>query len=89
MSESYRGVVRGGTVVLLDERRALPDGTVVLVTPVEPQPGTAAALIAAMEAGPHVPPDWVEELEQLIEAGQRPPTRENPFAEEDGSQGSR
>jgi hypothetical protein len=86
MAETYRGVLRGGTVVLLEERTPLPDGTVVLVTPVEPQPGTAAALIAAMEAGPHVPVEWVKELEQIIEAGQRRPMRDDSPTEQGSDQ---
>jgi hypothetical protein len=78
---SYRGVVRGGQVVLLEHEVPLTDGTEVLVTPV-PTPGTSAAVLAALEAAPKVPAAWVEELEHLIEAGHRPPTLENPFAEE-------
>jgi hypothetical protein len=89
MAETYRGVVRGGTVVLLDERTSLPDDTVVLVTPMDPQPGTGAALVAALNAAPRVPAEWVEELERLIEGRQRPPVREDPFAEPGGSQESR
>lgn len=84
---TYRGVVRGGTV-LLDETLPLPDGTVVMVTPTaaasEP-PGSPAALLAALQAAPPVPPEWVDELEVLIERGRRPPTRVAPFADEPGN----
>ncbi len=45
------------------------------------KPGTSAAVLAAVAAPPHVPAAWVDELEQLIEQGQRPPLREAPFAE--------
>jgi hypothetical protein len=77
----YRGVVRGGMVVLLEKESPLAEGTEVLVTPVAPTPGTAAAVLAAVAAPPHVPGEWVDELERLISAGRRPPTRHDPFAE--------
>lgn len=83
---TYRGVVRGGTV-LLDEAAPLPDGTVVVVTPaaaVEGR-GSPAALLAALGAAPPVPPEWVDELEQLIDQGRRPPTRVDPFPDEPGT----
>src|SRR5262245_60509921 len=60
---SYRGVVRGGTVVLLENGAPLSEGTEVLVTPVASAPGTAAAVLAAVEAPPHVPAEWVDELD--------------------------
>jgi hypothetical protein len=80
---SYRGVVRGGTIVLLEKAATLPEGTEVRVTPVG-KPGTAAAVVAAVEAPPHVPPEWVDELEELIAAGRRPPVRNHLFEEEQG-----
>jgi hypothetical protein len=70
---TYRGVVRGGTIVLLETETRLPEGIEVLVTPVGDMPGTAAAVLNAVEAPPHVPPEWVDELEHLIAAGRRPP----------------
>lgn len=77
----YRGIVRGGLVVLLEQETPLNDGTEVVVTPVA-APGTGAAILAALEASPHVPTAWVDELEQMIAAGQRPSSTENPFAED-------
>jgi hypothetical protein len=68
---AYRGVVRGGTVVLLDEKAPLSEGTEVLVTPVSGTPGSAAAVLAAVESSPHVPAGWVDELEQLIALNRR------------------
>jgi hypothetical protein len=44
-------------------------------------PGTPAALLAAVATAPPVPGAWVDELEALIAQGQRPPAREDPFAE--------
>jgi hypothetical protein len=80
-NNNYRGVVRGGTVVLLEKSPTLTEGTEVLVTPIG-QPGTAAAVLAAVEAPPHVPPEWVDELEQMIAGGRRSPMR-NPLFEEE------
>ncbi len=78
----YHGVVRGGTITLREGEPPLADGTEVLVTPLPPEPGTPAAVLAAMARAPHVPSAWVDELEQLMAAGQRPPLRENLFAED-------
>jgi hypothetical protein len=85
-SETYRGVVRGKAILLLEEV-PLVEGTEVLVTPVEREPGTAA-LLAAVDAPPHVPSAWVDELEQLIAEGQRPPSSDNPFPESSSGSGS-
>ena len=83
-SQTYRGVVRQGNVLLL-EKMPLADGTEVLVTPVANGQGTPAALLAALDAAPPVPAAWVDELGQLIAEGQRPPTRDDPFADTPGS----
>jgi hypothetical protein len=56
------------------------DGTEVLVTPVSPEVGTAAAVLAAVNAAPQVPAAWVDELERLIGEGQRVPTQDDSFA---------
>ena len=82
---TFRGVVRGGKVVLLENEGLPADGTEVLVTPVPTSQGTVAAVLAAAAAPPPVPTEWVDELEQLIAAGRRPPTRNNPFADEIGN----
>lgn len=81
---AYRGVVRGG-VVLLDEETVLTEGTEVLVTPVAGTPGAPAAIIAAMENSPKVPAEWVDELEQLIAEGRRPPSPPVLFPDKPGS----
>ena len=80
----YRGVVRGG-VVLLDQETPLTEGTVVLVTPVN-SPKGSAAMVAALEKLPKVPPQWVEEFEQLIDEGKRPPSPPVVFPDEPASQ---
>jgi hypothetical protein len=79
--ETYRGVVRGSTVVLEENGTPLTEGTEVLVTPVAGGCGTSAAVIAAMESSPQVPAAWVDELEQCIAEGRRPPTQGDPFQE--------
>lgn len=70
---TYHGVVRGG-VVQLDPGVSLADGTEVNITPVEHPVGSPARLIEALAAGPHVPKEWVDELERLIREGERPPS---------------
>src|SRR5216684_2839431 len=81
----YRGVVRDGRVVLVAHDPPLTEGTEVLVTPLAGTPGTPAAVLAAVEGSPRVPIAWVDELEQLIAEGRRPPTRLDPFAEDLGN----
>ncbi len=83
-SQTYRGIVRQGAVLLL-EKTPLAEGTEVLVMPVSNRPGTPAAVLAALNAAPAVPAAWVDELEQLISEGQRPPTQDDPFASIAGS----
>jgi hypothetical protein len=87
-SQAYRGVIRQGNVLLLEET-PLAEGTQVLVTPVANGKGTPAALLAALDAVPPVPAAWVDELEQLIAQGQRPPSRDDPFADLTGNVGDR
>jgi hypothetical protein len=66
----------------LDPETALTDGTEVLVTPVTGPPGSGAAILAAADTSPKVPPEWVDELERLIAEGRRPPSPPVSFAEE-------
>ena len=84
-NEAYRGVVRGGMVVLLEVDTPLTEGTEVLVTPVGRTPGSPEAVLAAVATSPQVPAEWVDELEQLIAQGRRSPIRKNPFPDEPGS----
>ncbi len=74
----YRGIVKDGAVVLENDVR-LRDGAEVLVTPVAARAGTPAALLDALKAAPPVPVEWVDELEQLIAEGRRPPSRPELF----------
>ena len=52
---SLQGHVKNG-VVVLDDGTALPDGTLVQVTPLPYEVGNPLAVIAAMEAAPISPP---------------------------------
>jgi len=81
---AYRGVVRGG-VVLLDQETPLTEGTEVLVTPVSASRGSPGAILAALQKLPKVPPEWVDELEQLIAEGRRPPSPPVLFPDEPAS----
>lgn len=86
---AYRGVIRGGMVVLLDKDTPLKDGTEVLVTPVSEPRGSPARVVAAVESAPHVPAEWVDELEQLIAQGRCPPARPDPVLDQLGGEESR
>ena len=86
--EAYRGIVHDG-IVVLDKETQMPEGTNVIVTPVVGSPGSSAAILAAMDAAPRVPIEWVNELEQVIAQGRRPPAHLDLFADEHGGQGSR
>ena len=79
---TYRGVVKGGAIVLDDGVNPMPDGTEVIVTPIAAKRGTAAAILAAVNAGPRVSPEDIRELERAIEAGRRPLAVIEPFAPE-------
>ena len=81
---SYHAVVRSGWIVLLDADNPLPEGTRVLVTPMGAEPGTPAAIVAALDAAPKVPKEWVDELERLIREGERPPLQGGVFGDSQG-----
>jgi hypothetical protein len=49
--------------------------------PVQHEPGTAAAIIAAMEAAPHLSEEDIAEFEQALAAGKRPAAPIDLFAE--------
>jgi len=76
---TYRGVVKD-KMVILEEGVALPEGAEVLVTPLEAVLGSPQAVLAAMDAPPHLKPEDVEELRRLIEEGKRPVRFDNPLA---------
>ena len=63
---TYKGTVRGGAVIL-DGDADLPEGTGVVVTPVDPIKGSPQAVLAAVLAPPHLKHEDVVELMRLIE----------------------
>jgi len=75
---TYKRTVRAGAVIL-DRDADLPDGTGVIVTPVEPVKGSREAVLAAVNAPPHLKPGDVAELLRLIEEGKRPVRHDNPL----------
>lgn len=75
---TYKGTVRGGAVIL-DGDADLPDGTGVVVTPVEPIKGSPQAVLAAVNSPPFVKEEDVAELMRLIEEGKRPIRYESPL----------
>ncbi len=82
---AYHGVVRDG-VVLLDQGTPFVEGTEVLVTAASAPRGSAAAILTALENAPKVPPEWVDELEQIIAEGRRPPSAPMEFPDQPTSQ---
>lgn len=64
----YKGIVRG-KIIRLEEGGVLPEGTKVLVTPLETAKGSPQAVLAAMDAAPHVRPEDVDELLRGIKGG--------------------
>jgi hypothetical protein len=67
-------------VVVLDNGSRLPDGTLVQVTPLADEAGNPLAVIAAMEAEPHLSAEDVAELQRAIAAGKRSAAAIDPFA---------
>jgi hypothetical protein len=80
---SYRGVVRGRTIVLANGSE-LPEGTEVVVTVADDAPGSPAAILRALCEAPQVDHDAVEELRRLIECGRQPMNYANPLLPRDG-----
>jgi len=71
MNQTFRGVMKGQTLVLLEHAVPFPDGTLVEVRPLALEAGSPAAVLAAMEAEPHLTPTDVAELDSALAAGQR------------------
>jgi hypothetical protein len=76
---TLHGQVKNGVVVLYSGA-SLPDGTLVQVTPLPHEAGNPLAVIAAMEAEPHLSPEDVAELNRAIAAGKRPAAPIDPFS---------
>lgn len=77
-STCCKGVVKGRTVVLKGRTR-LPEGTEVVVTPLEYPIGSPQAVVAAAKSPPHLKHEDVVEFMRLIEEGKRPARFGDPF----------
>jgi hypothetical protein len=75
------GHVENG-VVILDNGADLRDGTRVEVIPLASPAGDPLAVIAAMEATPHLSAEEIAELQRAIAAGKRPAAAIEPFAQD-------
>lgn len=75
---AYKGVFRGGAIVF-DQPAELPEGAEVMVTELEAKKGSPQAVLAVVDAPPHVNPKDVDELMRLIEKGKRRVRYENPL----------
>jgi hypothetical protein len=75
---TLRGRVKNG-VVVLQSGATLPDGILVEVTPLSHEAGDPLAVIAAMEAEPHLSAEDIAELQRAIAAGKRPAAAIDPF----------
>jgi hypothetical protein len=78
---TVHGQVKNG-VVVLQNGATLPDGTLVEVTPLSFEAGNPMAVIAAMEAEPHLSAEDIAELQHAIAAGRRPAAAIDPFAQD-------
>ena len=75
---AYKGIVKGGRVVLKNAHD-LPEGAEVLVARLEVMKGSPQAVLAAMDAPPHLKPEDVDDLIRQIGQGKRPVRYENPL----------
>lgn len=77
---TFHGRVKNGVIVFQDAAAApLPDGTWVAVTPLNIEAGSPSALLAAMEAEPHLSQEDIAELNGAIAAGERPAAQIDPL----------
>lgn len=76
---SWKGVVKGKKVMLGKDAK-FPDGTEVLVTPLAAAQGTPQAVLAAIDAPPHLKPHDVEEFQRMIAESKRPVRFTDPLA---------
>ncbi len=74
LTTSYKGVVRGKTVIL-DEDADLPEGTGVMVTPMSPPKGSPQAILEVLKSFTPASHEAAEELRRHIREGKRPAIR--------------
>jgi hypothetical protein len=75
---AVHGRVKNG-VVVFENGDVLPEGTLVQVSPLSFGAGDPLAVIAAMEAEPHLSAEDIAELQRAITAGRRPAAAIDPF----------
>ena len=73
------GRVKKGVVVFENGER-LPEGILVQVSPLSYEAGNPLAVVAAMEAEPHLSAEDISELQRAIAAGKHPAAAIDPFA---------
>ena len=64
---------------MFDQPAEIPEGAEVMVTELEAKKGSPQAVLAVVDAPPHVNPEDVDELMRLIEKGKRQVRYENPL----------
>ena len=74
----FKGTVKGDHIEL-NETCSLPEGTQVLITPVDSDQGSPEAILQAAKVPPHIDPEDVEMLNSLIEEGKSPVRYGDPF----------
>lgn len=72
-TNTVSGIEQHGQIVLNPPAVPFPDGTCVLVTPIDAPTDSGGKLLAAMFAEPRVSEEDVDALEAAIAAGERPP----------------
>ena len=75
---TVHGRVKNG-VVVFENGDVLPEGILVQVSPLSYAAGDPLAVIAAMEAEPHLSAGDIAELQRAITAGRRPAPAIDPF----------
>lgn len=76
---TFQGRVENG-VIVLGTGTALPEGTLVQVTPLVYESGNPLAVVAAMGSEPHLSSEDIAELQRAISAGKRPAAPIDPLA---------
>lgn len=74
----FKGTVKGHHIEL-HENCSLPEGTQVIITPVDPDQGSPEAILQAAQAPPHIDLEDVEMLNSLIAEGKKSVRYGDPF----------
>ncbi len=76
--EAIYGIVRNGTLVL-ETDSSLPDGTRVLITPLESAIGSPQAILQVIESTPSILSGDVDLLDDVITKERKMPNYSDPF----------